>query len=57
MRRAVESPAPIEWEPDDTVAGRDAVQHVVGNVDNWPVEVDGDVARDIRDRYLEVVES
>lgn len=42
------------WDPDDTDAGREAVEAVVGTVDDYPVEVDDDTASEIREEYAAI---
>lgn len=45
----------IEWKPEDQEIGQEAVKDVTETTD-YPIEVDKEIAEEIRERYKEIQE-
>ena len=47
----------VTWQPGETDLGQEAVVEIIGDVDEWPAEIDQDERDEIRERYAELVEA
>lgn len=48
------SELPIHWNPEDETLGKQAVESVVGQVQNYPADVTAEEAAQIREEYQQL---
>lgn len=47
----------VNWEPDETDLGKQAVESVVGSVESYPADVTDEQAKQIREEYQSLIEN